>query len=512
MYHTSRPVKDELFHDRTGELARLRHSIERLRAGSPEWIALLGRRKVGKTSLLLEFERTLPETGVHTVLIDAFEQAPISLDLFRVYAARVLDAVHGAAAGRSFEALMAMDPAAYRAALVGSPIFERIPPALRPVLLELPSVELNAGSLRLLLDLPEQLAQAEGVHIVAAWDEFQEIATWSGRSRPPFEILPLLRATWQRHERVSYVVSGSAPSVIRELVTSRKSPFFQHFALMELGEMARPDALGLLAAGGVRGDVAERAVDLLGGQPFYLQLLGEELLALGEPWDEPTFKEAVQQLLFQRTGRLALYFDREFHAAVGQSSLLARLLEGMAEAGRDGARLTDLARAIRSPSGATRGYIERLGDVVERNEVRYRLADPVFGLWLRWRSPAGGAVPMAVIGDAAEREVAQALARLGFELVYQSRASRGAFDLLARRGGDALGVQVKRSPLPLAFDQEAWARMEGEAARLRWRWVVAQVGDGVRFLDPAQARRGKTARLGEEAGIDNLLLWLQRGG
>ena len=48
-----------------------------------------------------------------------------------------------------------------------------------------------------------------------------------------------------------------------------------------------------------------------------------------------------------------------------------------------------------------------------------------------------------------ERVVAEHLARSGFELVYQSRGSRGAFDLLATRGAQQLGVQVKRSPLPL---------------------------------------------------------------
>ena len=39
---------------------------------------------------------------------------------------------------------------------------------------------------------------------------------------------------------------------------------------------------------------------------------------------------------------------------------------------------------------------------------------------------------MTIVGDEAEQAVAAFLAGLGFDLVYQSRASRGAFDLLAR--------------------------------------------------------------------------------
>ncbi|MFH1466483.1 MAG: AAA family ATPase [Pseudomonadota bacterium] len=511
MFHATRPVLAEAFRDRAQPLARLRHLADRLAAGSPEWLAVLGRRKVGKTSLLLEFERTCPDPAVRFVIIDAFQHAPISVELFRRYAARVLDAAYARDAGISFEALLVASAGQYRTAVAGSDILERVPRELRPAILDLAGLHLDQGTLSLLLDLPERLAQAEGFRVIAAWDEFQEIATWSGRSRPDVDVLALMRATWQRHERVAYVISGSAPGVLRELVHSSDSPFFQHFSILELAEMARPDAMGLLIGGGVPGPLAERAVEVFGGHPFYLQLLGDELLLGSAPLDATALKEATQNLLFSRTGRLALYFEREFHALVGKSALLAHLLEALASAGAGGARLTDLAQSIGSPSGATRGYLERLGDALTRTDSgSYRLADPVFGLWLRWRSPAGAAVPMTVLGSEGERAAATALARLGFDLVYQSRASRGAFDLLAIRGPRSLGVQVKRSPLPLVFDHETWSRMETEGAVRGWRWVIGQVGrDGATmWLDPARARKRKTVRLDTAAAIDNLLLWL----
>lgn len=511
MFHSTRPVLADAFRDRVEPLARLRHFADRLTAGSPEWLAVLGRRKVGKTSLLLEFERTFPDPAVRFVRIDAFQHAPISLDLFRRYAARVLDAAYARDAGVSFESLLVTDAGRYRAAIASSDILDRLPRDLRPVVLDLPGIDLTRGTLPILLDLPERIAEAEGFRVVSAWDEFQEIATWSGRSRPDVDVLALMRATWQRHARVAYVVSGSAPSVLRELVHASTSPFFQHFSILELAEMARPDAVDLLVQGGVPGPLAERGVDVFGGHPFYLQLLGDELLLVGAPMDDTALKEATQRLVFSRTGRLALYFEREFHALVGRSALLSQLLEALAGAGAQGARLTDLARAVGSASGATRGYLERLGDAVTRTtEGHYRLSDSVFGLWLRWRSPAGAAVPMSVIGNEGEQAAAMALARLGFELVYQSRASRGAFDLLAIRGTRSLGVQVKRSALPLSFDHETWCRMEAEGVARQWRWVIGQVGhDGATtWLDPAQARKGKTVRIDAEAAIENLLLWL----
>src|SRR5439155_52882 len=77
---------------------------------------------------------------------------------------------------------------------------------------------------------------------------------------------------------------------------------------------------------------------------------------------------------------------------------------------------------------------------------------------------------------------------------YQARASRGAFDLLGVRAGLQVGIQVKRTALPLRFTKGAWHRLEADAQRLKWRWSIAAVSpaDGrVTFLDPKKARAGK---------------------
>ena len=193
---------------------------------------------------------------------------------------------------------------------------------------------------------------------------------------------------------------------------------------------------------------------------------------------------------------------------------MAAVLGVLARTGPKGARLTDVARTIEAPSGDTARYIERLGDaVIRREDARYALTDKVFGLWLEWRQPQGTVVPMRLIGDEAELRVAEHLSRLGFDVVYQSRASRGAFDLLGLRGSAQLGVQVKRRRLPLAFTMEEWTRMEAEAIRHGWLWVVAAVSakGEVQILDPARARVAKTARLHPESAIKNLLMWVDQG-
>lgn len=515
MYSTSIPVTAASFFDREDEIRELQAVMEGLQADSPTWLAIIGPRKIGKTSLLLELARRAADSKVVFVVIDCFEELPLLPEIFRRYALRLVDGALGADLGTSLEAL-ASRPAEYRATLQRSSRFDALEPPLRSLVLELAERRVDTELLREVLDLPERLAASLGIRFLVAWDEFQELAALSSREIPA-DFLPLMRSRWQRHRRVSYVISGSARTMLSELVTDERSPFFQHFTMMELGAFGRADAIRLLRENAPRDrpiseELAGRAFDVIGGHPFYLQLLGDALTR--QPWDdeEAAFKQALQELLFSSTGRLALYFENELRRLAGRSGFLAKTLEVLA-AGPT--RLSDVARAIGSATGSTARYVERLQDAVVRGaDGRYRLADPVFGLWLAWRQPGGTVVPMRLVGDDAEQAVARHLAEMGFDLIYQSRASRGAFDLLATRGPRQLGVQVKRSPLPLRLTATAWKRMEAEAKRFGWRWVVAAVTpppeNRVILLDPAGARVKKNVTVDGAASIDNLLLWVDR--
>ena len=57
MFRTNQPVIEDAFFDREEELGRLLELVRRLEAGAPSWLAILGPRKIGKTSLILECAR-----------------------------------------------------------------------------------------------------------------------------------------------------------------------------------------------------------------------------------------------------------------------------------------------------------------------------------------------------------------------------------------------------------------------------------------------------------------------
>jgi AAA+ ATPase superfamily predicted ATPase/Holliday junction resolvase-like predicted endonuclease len=512
VFRSNQPVTQGAFLDRAHALARLERVAEAARRRTPSWLALIGPRKVGKTSLLLEAARRGESADCRFVVIDVFDALPVSLEIFRRLAGHVLDAVFGVETGASLARAMSRPPE-YRSILMGSERFLALQPALRGLVLELPERPADASLVRDAIELPERLARECELSLVVAIDEFQELASVGGRAGVP-DPLPLMRSLWQRHERVAYVISGSARSTLTELVTSERSPFFQHFELLELGPFERADAIDLLTRCApedrpIPEAVASRAFEVLGGHPFYLQLFGEALTSSPPPYDERALKDALQALLFSRTGRLALYFENEHQRLVGKSTALAATLASLAEGPK---RMTDVSKDIGGSTGSANQYLHRLGDAVrKRADERYELDDAAFGAWVRWRAPGGSVVPMRMVGDRAEAVVAEHLSRMGFDLVYQSRGSRGAFDLVAIRGAVQLGVQVKRKPLPLRFPKTEWSRMKADAKKWRWRWIVAAVTDdeAVALLDPAKATMGKEARLGERARIENLLAWLE---
>ncbi|MBL8938166.1 MAG: ATP-binding protein [Archangium sp.] len=510
MFFSSTPATADAFFDRQQQLTQLEGAVKRLVRGAPQWVAILGSRKVGKTSLMLELQRRVASPRLRFVVLDSFEEHPLSFEVFRRLALRTLDAFFADELGVSLLAL-SRTPSAYRAVWTDSKAWQGLDRGLRAEILDVAERKADEKLAEFALGLADRLATALKVHCVVAWDEFQEIGRLD--SSRATGVLPLARALWQRHKRTTYFVSGSERALLRRLVEARDSPFFQHFSLMELGPMGLDDAVALLLrnakpARGFGVALARRLAELLGGQPFYLQVVGEALMQAQPPFDEATVRTVLADVLFSRTGRLSLFFEREFQRVVGQASTLAATLDALADGPK---RPTDVAKHIGASTGSVARYLERLGDLaVRRADGLYELPDPTFALWLRWRRPGGSVVPMSVIGDEAELAVAERLAEMGFELVYQSRASRGAFDLFAARGATLLGVQVKRSPLPLRWSKAAWQRMEADATRFGWRWCVAQVGpkNELMFLDPNRARSGKQVTLDQKAELTNVLAWL----
>jgi len=102
-----------------------------------------------------------------------------------------------------------------------------------------------------IIDFPEKLAQETDIYFVSIIDEFQELTDLSRFKHIKEnigDIFAFLRARWQRHLRVNYIVAGSKLTMMKEIITRERAPFFQHFKIIEIGNFDFPDAKQMLTA------------------------------------------------------------------------------------------------------------------------------------------------------------------------------------------------------------------------------------------------------------------------
>jgi len=120
-----------------------------------------------------------------------------------------------------------------------------------------------------------------------------------------------------------------------------------------------------------------------------------------------------------------------------------------------------------------------------------------------------------LLGNESEQRVARSLAREGFRLVYQSRASRGAFDLLGIIDSLQVGLQVKRAEKAgLRVTLQELERMMHERERLGWLPAIAiDTKDRGEVLYCSVAHLHQTRKtLVDEKDCERSLLHLIRDG
>ena len=86
-----------------------------------------------------------------------------------------------------------------------------------------------------ILEVPKEVSLASKKRICIAFDEFQEI-----KRIDPF-MLHWMRSSFQRHREISYIFLGSKQSLMEDIFTSNKSPFYEFATKMNLSVISRDE-------------------------------------------------------------------------------------------------------------------------------------------------------------------------------------------------------------------------------------------------------------------------------
>jgi len=515
-FESSKPVTGLNFFNRQKELAEMVNTIKLLKKGSSKYLALIGHRKTGKTSLLRKFMEVVNEPDVVFYELDCWEKKPSPKIFFQDYLLQVMDQYLNKFHSKLFEKSLRRNLTHESNLLtmlsdIKSLNNDSLDEAV-DCLLQLRGNNISDTLFSSIINFPEKLAHKAGIYFVSIIDEFQELIDlnrFKNIKENIGDIYAFFRACWQKHEKVNYIIAGSKISMMKELVTSERSPFFQHFKILEIKDFNAEDAEKMLLSLSEHADYkipqkyTDKMIELIGTNPFYLQIVGGELCE--KEINEDTFKIVMQENLFTSTGRLYLYFQDLIGRVVGRSSSLEQTLVTIA---RHPSTLSKLASQMNVGTGTLKSWINRISDFIIKDKEIYKIQDKCLRLWIENKSDLKPFLPPLVLGTEAEKFVAQKMAQAGFELIYQSRASRGSFDLLAILNNIEVGVQVKMGSFPFYLKKNDHQLMMHWAKQLNWKPLFTLVCEKeIYFYDVSKWQiKGQSYRIDQKTEkIDNLL-------
>lgn len=92
-----------------------------------------------------------------------------------------------------------------------------------------------AESAEEILNLPEKIAKAKGIHVIVCIDEFQQLANLPGWKR----LEGTMRSVWQGQHSTTYCLYGSKRHMMMDIFGNSKNPFYRFGQMMALKKIAK---------------------------------------------------------------------------------------------------------------------------------------------------------------------------------------------------------------------------------------------------------------------------------
>jgi hypothetical protein len=200
----------------------------------------------------------------------------------------------------------------------------------------------------------------------------------------------MLRTIVQSQKKVSYAFTGSAPTVIRELVYKQRSPFYKQLTEITVSKLPEESVRKFVKSrlAKVKINISSSALDRLvyhsSGFPDYVQRLGLNLYLRSiskKEWyiiEDDDIEDSYKEMLTLLDGEFTTYFAS--FSDFEKDTLIA-LSKGNSSP-------TSIATEIRKPLSSIPQILSRLinADIVEKyKEASYRIADPIFSDWIARR-------------------------------------------------------------------------------------------------------------------------------
>jgi uncharacterized protein len=388
------PVSGRDFFDRNREMGILFSTLEEFKNKEKRNIALIGIRKIGKTSIIKEFIRRLNKSKPDIVCLDIYlpEQSP--QNFFRNCIGAILLELM-----RSIKFNVKSTITIEEAMKIVENDFPRSSIGIRNMINYLSNNNFDEA-FNYLFQLFDVIKEETKNCVIVFLDEFQRLQEYSISIKSP---LDKFREKVMNQNEILYIISGSAVGMLNRLISSTNSPLYGHFESLTVRGFEFKDAYEFIVKKKAEkfpiGDThISFLYEVTNGNPFYLDILIHRLKRYCKfnklsRINDNAIEEVLINEVFKAEGSIYAYFSLLLEQSLEKSgsSYYTEILKSIALGKR---RPSQISKNIGIPMTTISPYLRRLqeleligrSDLTKKNSrvAEYEILDSLFELWLKY--------------------------------------------------------------------------------------------------------------------------------
>lgn len=332
---------------------------------SGQSVVLMGPRRFGKTSIVLEVLNRLKEQGIFTVYTDIF-----TTPTKRILSEQITESVlSNKKLNKAFSTFRK-----HISSMMRQVEFKQIIEDFEFILNFAERDQNEQSLLTSSIDFIEQFAIKYKNDIVCGFDEFGDIEKLNGK-----EIVKLFRSKIQLQQHSAYIFSGSQESVMNRIFIESNSPFYRFARIMPIKEISTEifkdyikkefSKIGIK----INSDSLDRIMQFTKGHPYYTQLVCKQLDYLINIKEESKINvkivnEAIEDAFWSEINYIEKLWE-ELSISKEQTKVLISIAKGDKSIYRSlDNNAINVSRAIRKLK--TKG-------IIEKRKKSYHLIDPM---------------------------------------------------------------------------------------------------------------------------------------
>ena len=230
------------------------------------------------------------------------------------------------------------------------------------------------------LNYLEYLGSSKDVRFVVFLDEFSEIAERWGN-----DFVKLLRTIVQQQTKIMYVFSSSAITFMHDLVYSNESPFYRQLKTIPIKTLPQKDANTFIierletVGYSINKEALAKILELTNCLPDYIQRMGDILLDIAEnkTIDQTDVENAYENIFLTLDPTFNMIFTR----LTDYSKIYSNILVSIAILDKPSA----IAKDVGIPTSSLYYYLPHLinlGIIEKVQKGQYMISDPIFREWI----------------------------------------------------------------------------------------------------------------------------------